>query len=135
MMRSNPSRRYAKNRMSRTRHVTVGTNHSSTLKTSGSVAGIIARNTVTTEPPDSIFSAKLIKVASPDSPEKPDLHISPESTDEEKGSAWNQIKTLSPNLSQFLNLLMTELGRPRNVSVRWSSQHGKNHIHKDHHRM
>src|SRR3990167_2819635 len=101
MMRSNPSRKYGKLRSLKTPHATVGTNHSSTFKTNGSVAGTTAKSIATTD--------------------QPDLHISPESTDEEKRSAWNQIKTRSTELSQFLNLLMTEFGRPRNVSVRWSN--------------
>src|SRR3990167_9135320 len=122
MMRSSPFRRYGKPRLSKTPHVTVGTNHSSTFKTNGSVAGTTAKSIATTDQPDSTSFAKPIRIVNPDSPEKPDLHISPESTDEERRSAWNQIKTLSPNLSQFLNLLMTEFGRPRNVSVKWSNQ-------------
>src|SRR3990167_3717838 len=121
MMRSNPSRKYGKLRSLKTPHATVGTNHSSTFKTNGSVAGTTAKSIATTDQPASMSFAKPIRVVSPDSPEKPDLHISPESTDEEKRSAWNQIKTRSTELSQFLNLLMTEFGRPRNVSVRWSN--------------
>src|SRR3990167_3214354 len=119
MMRSNPSRKYGKPRLPKTPHVIVGTNHSSTFKTNGSVAGTTAKSIATTDQPDSMSFAKPIRIVSPDFPEKPDLHISPESTDEEKRLAWNRIKERSPDLSLFLNMVLKMLGKPNEVMVIW----------------